>query len=143
MGSLEKVSTRLIPKIEKSTNLSQSIRLVFDHWGKPCRALYGKMGVYSLHDRELGSCLYVGQSTDLGKRLRRFFDHRLPGRLETDKIKATFSYTPTGGERIVHTNIFIEVTTIANIHHLARFERTIIATNKPLYNKLLNYDKAK
>lgn len=149
---------------EKAVDISKSensLRLVIRAWIKPCRALYSKAGVYSVYDASDNRCLYVGKSTDLGKRCLRFFKPRTKvyskpiGMMQAPKVNVQKNrFEAVAGEEIptacflnyeqqtvkLH-KVYLEVTTISNIHWLDRFERTMIAIKKPFYNQLMNYNK--
>lgn len=146
--------------ISKSEN---SYRLLIREWQKPCRVLYGKCGIYTVYEHNTNVCLYVGKSTDLGKRCLRFFKPRT--RVYTRPIGLLSLYdTPNAfnafkqrfeavhgeeiptlaipnclGKVVRFYQVYLDVTTISNVHWLDRFERTLIAIKKPLYNNLLNY----
>ena len=124
-----------ISKSEKST------RLVIHKWTKGCRQLYRAAGVYTVYDTTLGLCLYVGQSTDLGKRVRRFFNREFNHPTGLNAGAPVFIYKGEDGRVMKHQPVFLEITTISNLHHLDKFERTMIAIKRPVYNCLLNYNK--
>ena len=124
-----------ISKIEKPEGVH--LHMVIKAWGKPCRRLYKKMGVYSLHNRA-GWCLYVGQSTNLGKRILRFFNLRNKGRFYPVSFDNDCGISDI---KYFGEELYLEVDTINNIHLLDRFERTMIGIKKPHYNILLNYAK--
>lgn len=117
------------------TKSVKSSRFVIHSWTRGCRELYGAIGIYSVYDAESKLCLYIGQSIDLGKRVRRFFKDTF-GR---SSKKAYF--IQRSGERSVFHTVFLEITTIDNAHHLDKFERTMIGIKKPVYNLLLNYTR--
>ena len=131
MNKPEKPMKMVISKSELTT------RLEFDHWTKRCRQLYGAVGVYSVYDKQTKLCLYVGQSTDLGRRLRRFFANPI----SSETKRASFTYHNEDGTKVHHCDTYLVINTIKNLYHLDKMERTIIAVNKPVYNKLLNYSR--
>ena len=121
--------------------MERSSRFVVHSWTKPCRKLYGAVGIYTVYELETSLCLYVGQSIDLGRRVRRFFTIDKPGQLPSDKKQACFVHINGDNTWVKHFPVFLEITTIANRYHLDKFERTMIAIKKPIYNQLLNYNK--
>ena len=105
--------------------------MIISKWTKRCQGLYNKMGVYSVYHQGK-TCIYVGKSTDLGKRILRFFNPRTGKRL--------IEFKDGDITACLHLdNIHLEVSVIYNVHKLDSFERTMIAIKKPMYNKLLNY----
>jgi len=137
---MKRSKLNLVSKSENST------RLVIHKWTEQCYLLYGECGIYSVYEVGTNKCLYIGKSTDLGKRVLRFFKPRErrahPHPFFPLLAPKPFPAQVQSADKITKTyyDVYLEITTISNRYKLDSFERLMIAVKQPEYNKLLKYN---
>lgn len=131
----------LLPRVSSISEKSLTLKIYV--WSRACRELYGRSGIYSVYCVKTERCLYVGKSTDLGKRILRFFSPRAarpaPIVFKGSIGAASRHEQTTNLLSYTSKDIYVEVTTFENEWKLDAFERSMIGIKKPMFNILLNY----
>ena len=130
-----------MPQAKLNSQSEKTLRLCIRRWTRSCRALYNRQGVYAVYkDDKSGTCLYIGQSNDLGDMVSRFFRKQRFNEVHVTKNPGLMAYVQKQPFYVEVTEMQVDKAwpPVVVQEKLDSLERVMIKIKKPQYNKKHN-----